>query len=54
MQARSLRGTFCGRQLWEWDFVASSRDVSDEVIAGSVRLQGAEPADGDGLDVSES
>ena len=51
---RRLRATFWGRHLWgRGYFVASSGNVTDEAIAEYIRLQGAEPEDGDRFHVSE-
>ena len=51
---RRLRATFWGRHLWgRGYFVASSGNVTDEAIAEYIRLQGAEPEDGDRFQVSE-
>lgn len=51
---RRLRSAFWGRHLWgRGYFVASSGNVTDEVIADYIRLQGAEPADDDRFQVSE-
>ena len=41
---RKLRAEFWGRHLWARGyFVATSGNVTDEVIAEYIRLQGAEP-----------
>ncbi len=45
---RRLRAEFWGRHLWARGyFVASSGNVTDEVIAQYIQLQGAEPVDGE-------
>jgi len=51
---RKLRATFWGRHLWgRGYFVCSSGNVTDDVIAEYIKLQGAEPQDDDRFDVSE-
>ena len=51
---RKLRAEFWGRHLWARGyFVASSGNVTDETIAESIRLQGAEPQDDDRFRISE-
>jgi len=51
---RRLRTEFWGRHLWaRGSFVASSGNVTDEVIAEYIRLQGAEPEDSGRFDISE-
>ena len=51
---RRLRAEFWGRHLWAHGyFVASSGNVTDEVIAQYIQLQGAEPEDEDRFGVSE-
>ena len=51
---RRLRATFWGRPLWgRGYFVATSGNVTDEVIAEYIRLQGAEPQNDDRFQVSE-
>ena len=50
-----LRAAFWGRHLWARGyFVASSGNVTDEVIAQYIKLQGAEPEDDDRFRVSET
>ena len=52
---RRLRAAFWGRHLWARGyFVASSGNVTDEVIAQYIKLQGAEPEDDDRFRVSET
>jgi putative transposase len=51
----SVRAAFWGRHLWARGyFVASSGNVTDEVIAQYIKLQGAEPEDDDRFRVSET
>jgi putative transposase len=51
---RRLRAEFRGRHLWaRGDFVASSGNVTDEVIAQYIQLQGAEPQDEDRFRITE-
>jgi putative transposase len=51
---RKLRSTFWGRHLWgRGYFVCSSGQVTDDVIADYIRLQGAEPPNDDRFQVSE-
>ena len=52
---RRLRATFWGRHLWgRGYFVCSSGNVTDEVIAEYIRVQGGEPQnDDDRFQVSE-
>ena len=55
MDHRRLRATFWGRHLWARGyFVASSGNVTDDVIAQYIKLQGAEPEDDDRFRVSET
>ena len=55
MDHRRLRTTFWGRHLWARGyFVASSGNVTDDVIAQYIKLQGAEPEDDDRFRVSET
>jgi putative transposase len=52
---RRLRSSFWGRHLWARGyFVASSGNVTDDVIAQYIKLQGAEPEDDDRFRVSET
>lgn len=52
---RRLRSAFWGRHLWARGyFVASSGNVTDDVIAQYIKLQGAEPEDDDRFRVSET
>jgi putative transposase len=54
MDRRTLRSEFWGRHLWARGyFVCSSGNVTDEVIAEYIRLQGAEPQDDERFQVSE-
>jgi putative transposase len=51
---RRLRAEFWGRHLWARGyFVASSGNVTDEVIAQYIQLQGAEPEDDDRFRITE-
>ena len=51
---RRLRAEFWGRHLWARGyFVASSGNVTDEVIAHYIQLQGAEPEDDDRFRITE-
>jgi putative transposase len=51
---RKLRAEFWGRHLWAPGyFVYSSGNVTDEVIAQYIQLQGAEPQDDDRFRISE-
>ena len=51
---RRLRSEYWGRHLWARGyFVCSSGQVTDEVIAQYIQLQGAEPEDDDRFRVSE-
>ena len=51
---RRLREEFWGRHLWARGyFVCSSGNVTDEVIAQYIQLQGAEPHDDDRFRISE-
>ena len=50
-----LRKKFWGQHLWARGyFVASSGNVTDDVIAQYIKLQGAEPEDDDRFRVSET
>ena len=54
MDRRKLRTAFWGRHLWARGyFLATSGNVTDEVIAEYIRLQGAEPQHGERFDISE-
>ena len=51
---RKLRAEFWGRHLWARGyFVATSGNVTDEVIAEYIRLQGAEPQDEERFRITE-
>lgn len=51
---RHLRREFWGRHLWARGyFVASSGNVTDDVIAQYIELQGGEPQDDEKFQVSE-
>src|SRR5436309_14061884 len=50
---RRLRMAFWGRHLWAWLLRVQQRDVTDEAIAEYIELQGVEPQDDDGFQVSE-
>ncbi len=51
---RKLRKEFWGRHLWARGyFVASSGNVTDEMIAEYIELQGAEPQDDEEFKISE-
>lgn len=51
---RKLRAEFWGRHLWaRGAFVSTSGNVTDEVIAQYIQLQGAEPQDEDRFRISE-
>ncbi len=51
---RSLSKEFWGRHLWARGFfVASSGNVTDDVIAKYIELQGAEPQDDDEFKITE-
>ena len=55
MDRRKLREAFWGRHLWARGyFVASSGNVTDEVIAEYIRLQGAEPQNEERFRITES
>ena len=55
MDHRRLRAAFWGRHLWARGyFVASSGNVTDDVIAQYIKLQGAEPEDDHRFRVSET
>ena len=48
MEYKSLSRAFWGRHMWARGyFVASSGNVTDEVIMKSIEEQGKEPPDGD-------
>ena len=50
MEFRDLNRTFWGRHLWSRGyFVTTSGNVTDEVIAEYIRLQGREPPDDDAV-----
>ena len=50
MEFRDLNRTFWGRHLWSRGyFVTTSGNVTDEVIAEYIRLQGQEPPDDDAV-----
>jgi putative transposase len=52
---RRLREAFWGRHLWARGyFVATSGNVTDEVVAEYIRLQGAEPQDEERFRITES
>ena len=52
---RKLREAFWGRHLWARGyFVATSGNVTDEVVAEYIRLQGAEPQDEERFRITES
>ena len=54
MDRRKLRESFWGRHLWARGyFVATSGNVTDEVIAEYIRLQGVEPADEERFRITE-
>ena len=54
MDRRKLRETFSGRHLWARGyFVATSGNVTDDVVAEYIRLQGVEPQDDEHFRVSE-
>jgi putative transposase len=54
MDRRKLRESFWGRHLWAHGyFVATSGNVTDEVIAEYIRLQGAEPQDEERFRITE-
>ena len=51
---RKLRAEFWGRHLWARGyFVATSGNVTDDVVAEYIRLQGVEPQDDEHFRVSE-
>jgi hypothetical protein len=51
---RKLRAEFWGRHLWARGyFVATSGNVTDDVIAEYIRLQGAEPQDAERFRITE-
>ena len=55
MDHRRLRAEYWGRHLWSRGyFVCSSGNVTDEVIAQYIKLQGAEPNDEDRFRISET
>ena len=54
MDRRKLRESFWGRHLWARGyFVATSGNVTDDVIAAYIRLQGAEPQDEERFRITE-
>ena len=54
MDRRKLRESFWGRHLWARGyFVATSGNVTDEVVAEYIRLQGAEPQDEERFRITE-
>ena len=54
MDRRKLREAFWGRHLWARGyFVATSGNVTDDVVAEYIRLQGVEPQDDEHFRVSE-
>ena len=54
MDRRKLRDSFWGRHLWARGyFVATSGNVTDEVVADYIRLQGAEPQDEERFRITE-
>ena len=54
MDRRKLRESFWGRHLWARGyFVATSGNVTDDVIDEYIRLQGAEPQNDDRFQVSD-
>ncbi len=54
MDRRKLRELFWGRHLWARGyFVATSGNVTDEVVAEYIRLQGAEPQDEERFRITE-
>ena len=54
MDSKRLRAAFWGRHLWARGyFVASSGNITDEMIAEYIKNQGAEPQDDDRFQVSE-
>ena len=51
---RSIRKTFWGRHLWARGyFVATTGNVTDEVVAKYIELQGELPPDDEGFKISE-
>ena len=54
MNSRRLRAAFWGRHLWARGyFVATSGNVTDEMIAAYIENQGAEPPDDDRFKITE-
>jgi putative transposase len=54
MNSRKLREAFWGRHLWARGyFIATSGNVTDEVIAEYIANQGAEPQDDDRFKISD-
>ena len=54
MDRRKLRESFWGRHLWARGyFVATRGNVTDEVVAEYIRLQGAEPQDEERFRITE-
>ena len=54
MDHRKLRSEYWGRHLWSRGyFVCSSGQVTDDVIAQYIKLQGLEPDDEDRFRISE-
>ena len=54
MDRRRLREAFWGRHLWARGyFVATSGNVTDDVVAEHIRLQGVKPQDDEHFRVSE-
>jgi putative transposase len=54
MDRRKLRSAFWGRHLWARGyFVATSGNVTDDVIEEYIRLQGAEPQDDEQFRISD-
>lgn len=51
---RSIRKTFWGRHLWARGyFVATTGNVTDEVVAKYIELQGELPPEDEGFKISE-
>jgi len=54
VEYRALRESFWGRHLWARGyFVATSGNVTDDVIKKYIELQGAEPQDDDNFSISD-
>jgi putative transposase len=54
MDSRKLRAAFWGRHLWARGyFIATSGNVTDEMIAEYIANQGAEPQDDDRFKITE-